>query len=80
MDQRVIDLYDHFTHGGIDRRSFLERLTEIAGSGAAALALLPLLQNDYARAAVVAPDDTRLAIDTSPMTQAERRSAAIWRG
>ncbi|HEY9454586.1 MAG TPA: dienelactone hydrolase family protein, partial [Bradyrhizobium sp.] len=30
-----------------------------------ALTLLPLLQNDYARAAVVAPDDTRLAIDTA---------------
>jgi carboxymethylenebutenolidase len=63
MDQRIIDLYDRFTHGGIDRREFLDRLTKIAGSSAAALALLPLLQNDYARAAIVAPDDARLAID-----------------
>jgi len=64
MDQRIIDLYDSFTHGGIDRRDFLDRLAKIAGSSAAALALLPLLQNDYARAATVAPDDARLAIDT----------------
>ena len=64
MDQRIIDLYDSFTHGGINRRAFLDRLAEIAGSSAAALALLPLLQNDYARAAIVAPDDARLAIDT----------------
>jgi len=64
MDQRIIDLYDNFTHGGIDRRQFLDRLAQIAGSSAAALALLPLLQNDYARAAMVAPDDARLAIDT----------------
>ncbi len=64
MDHRIIDLYDRFTHGGINRREFLDRLGEIAGSSAAALALLPLLQNDYARAAVVAPDDTRLAIET----------------
>ena len=64
MDQRIIDLYDSFTHGGIDRRDFLDRLAKIAGSSAAALALLPLLQNDYARAAMVAPDDARLAIDT----------------
>jgi len=63
MDQRIIDLYDSFTHSGISRREFLDRLTEIAGSSAAALALLPLLQNDYARAATVAPDDARLAID-----------------
>jgi carboxymethylenebutenolidase len=64
MDQRIIDLYDDFTHGGISRRRFLDRLAEIAGSTAAALALLPLLQNDYARAAIVAPDDPRLAVDT----------------
>ncbi len=65
MDQRIIDLYDDFTHGGISRRQFLDRLVEMAGSTAAALALLPLLQNDYARAAMVAPDDSRLAIDTA---------------
>jgi carboxymethylenebutenolidase len=65
MDQRVLDLYDNFTHGGINRRAFLDRLAEMAGSSAAALALLPLLQNDYARAATVAPDDARLAIDTA---------------
>jgi carboxymethylenebutenolidase len=64
MDQRIIDLYDSFTHGGIDRRAFLDRLTEVAGSSAAAIALLPLLQNDYARAAVIAPEDARLVIDT----------------
>ena len=63
MDQRITDLYDSFTHGGINRREFLDRLSEIAGSSAAALALLPLLQNDYARAAIVPLDDARLAID-----------------
>ncbi len=65
MDQRIIELYDSFTHGGINRRAFLDRLAEIAGSSAAALALLPLLQNDYARAATVAPDDARLSIETA---------------
>lgn len=63
MDQKIIDLYDDFTHGGINRRQFLDRLSEIAGSSAAALALLPMLQNDYARAATIAADDARLAID-----------------
>jgi carboxymethylenebutenolidase len=61
VDQRVIDLYDRFTHGGMTRRDFFERLTRLAGSAAAAAALLALLQNDYAQAAVVAPDDPRLA-------------------
>jgi len=64
LDQRIIDLYDSFTHGGMNRRQFLDRLGELAGSSAAAIALLPLLQNDYARAAIVPPDDARLAMDT----------------
>ena len=60
VNQNVIRLYDRFTHGGMNRRDFLDRLTELAGSTAAAVALLPLLQNNYAQAAIVAPDDGRL--------------------
>ena len=63
MDQRIIDLYHHFTHGGMNRRQFLDRLTELAGSAAAAAALVPLLQNDYATAAIVAADDPRLVVE-----------------
>jgi carboxymethylenebutenolidase len=63
MDQRIISLYDRFTHGGMSRREFLDRLGELAGSAAAAAALLPLLQNDYAQAAIVAVDDARLATE-----------------
>ena len=63
MDQRIINLYDRFTHGGISRREFLDRLATLTGSTAAAAALLPLLQNDYAKAAIVAEADPRLAID-----------------
>ena len=60
MDQKIINLYDRFTHGGMNRREFLDRLSELAGSAAAAAALLPLLQNDYAQAAIVADEDPRL--------------------
>src|SRR5262249_354465 len=63
MDQRIINLYDRFTHGGMSRRDFLDRLAELAGSTAAAAALLPLLQNNYAQAAIVADDDGRLAAE-----------------
>ncbi|MFL5098119.1 MAG: dienelactone hydrolase family protein [Xanthobacteraceae bacterium] len=63
MDQRIINLYDRFTHGGISRRDFLDRLAELAGSAAAAAALLPLLQNDYARAAMIPAEDARLATE-----------------
>jgi carboxymethylenebutenolidase len=63
LDQRIIDLYDRFTHGGMTRRAFLDRLGELAGSTAAAAALLPLLQNDYAQAAIIAENDARLATE-----------------
>jgi carboxymethylenebutenolidase len=63
MDQRIIDFYHHFTHGGMNRRDFLDRLAALAGSTAAAAALVPLLQNDYAKAAIIAADDARLAAE-----------------
>src|SRR5262245_11451425 len=63
MDQRIINLYDHFTHGGMTRRDFLDRLSKLAGSTAAAAALLPLLQNNYAQAAIIPDNDPRLAIE-----------------
>ncbi|HXF89787.1 MAG TPA: dienelactone hydrolase family protein [Xanthobacteraceae bacterium] len=60
MDQRIIDLYDTFTHGGMHRREFLDRLAALVGSTATAAALLPLLENNYAQAAIVDPNDARL--------------------
>ena len=63
MDQKIINLYDRFTHGGMNRREFLDRLAGLAGSAAAAVALLPLLQNDYAQAAIVPDDDPSLSAE-----------------
>ena len=65
MDQRAIDLYDEFTHGSMSRRELLDRLMRIAGGTAAAYSMLGVLQNDYARAAVVAEDDSRLGTETA---------------
>lgn len=72
-DRRVVELYDSFTHGLIDRRTFLDRLAEVAGSAAAALALLPLLQNDYARAETVSASDSRLVAETASYDAAGTR-------
>jgi carboxymethylenebutenolidase len=60
MDQRIIDLYDEYTHAPLERRVFLKRLSALAGSSAGAMALLPLLESNYAYAATVAPDDARI--------------------
>jgi carboxymethylenebutenolidase len=64
MDQRIIDLYDLYTHGGMNRRSFLDRLAALAGSTAAASALLPVLQNNYALAQTVPESDPRIVAET----------------
>jgi len=61
MDQRIIDLYDGLTHGDIDRREFIDRAAKIVGTTAAAAALIPILQCDYAKAATIDPNDARLA-------------------
>src|SRR5436309_4502682 len=73
MHQKIINLYDRFTHGGMSRREFLDRLTELAGSAAAAAALVPLLQSDYARAAIIPADDSRLAADRVSYDSAKGR-------
>ncbi|NWG93558.1 MAG: dienelactone hydrolase family protein, partial [Parvularculaceae bacterium] len=65
VPQPIIDLYDAYTHGAIDRRAFMERLARLAGGAAAASALLPVLANDYARAAIVDESDRRLKISTA---------------
>jgi len=57
MNRHLINLYDAYTHGTMPRREFLRRLARAAGGAAAAAALLPLLENRYALAATVAPDD-----------------------
>ena len=65
MDQQIIDLYDEYTHTPLDRREFLARLVRLTGSTAAALALVPLLEANQARAALVAPEDARLETSRS---------------
>ena len=60
ITQAMIDAYDEYTHLTLDRRGFMEKLTRLAGSGAAAAAIAPLLAADPAAAEIVPADDARL--------------------
>ena len=60
MDQRIIDLYDEYTHAPLERRVFIKRLTALAGSTSGAMAALPLLESNDAFAATVPPNDARI--------------------
>jgi carboxymethylenebutenolidase len=57
MDQRVINLYDEYTHKPLDRQEFIRRLAILTGSLAAAMSILPALEVNYAHAAVTKDDD-----------------------
>lgn len=63
ITQEMIRLYDEYTHLTLDRRGFLDRLARAAGSTAAAAAIVPLLEANQARAAIVAADDGRLTAE-----------------
>jgi carboxymethylenebutenolidase len=60
ITQAMIDAYDEYTHLTLDRRGFMDRLTRLAGSGAAAAAIMPLLAANSASAAQIAADDKRI--------------------
>ncbi len=62
--QQAIQLYDRFTHEGMDRRDFFARMTLIAGSAAAATSLITAIAASPAVAAIVPPDDKRLTTRT----------------
>lgn len=57
MNQQIINLYDEYAHKPLSRQEFLNRLSKLAGSLAAATALLPLLELNYAHAATIKEDD-----------------------
>ena len=71
MDQRLkqeaIRLYDRFTHEGLDRRLFMTRMIALAGSAAAAEALIASIAPSPAMAAVVPSDDPRLITRTQDL-------------
>jgi carboxymethylenebutenolidase len=60
MDQRIINLFDEYTHKPLTREDFLKRLARLTGSMAAAMSVLPLLEVNYAHAAMIGEDDKDL--------------------
>jgi carboxymethylenebutenolidase len=63
FDQELLDLYDYYVHGQIDRRAFLQRAAKYAVGGLTAIALLEMLSPQYAFAAQVPKDDPRVTAD-----------------
>lgn len=64
FDQRVLDLYDDYAHGRVNRRDFLQRLSALAVGGLTLEALLENLTPNYAWAQQVEPNDPRIHVET----------------
>ena len=63
MNAKITDLHDAYILGVINRREFIKQLTVLAGSTAAAYAMLPLLETHVAQAEMVSGNDPRLSTD-----------------
>ena len=51
MDQRIIRLFDEYTHAPLRREEFIRRLVQLTGTMTAAMAVLPMLESNYVQAA-----------------------------
>ncbi len=60
IDQRVLDLYDEYCHGRIDRRKFLGRAAALTIGGVSALAMAQALLPRYAQAQTISFTDQRI--------------------
>lgn len=78
FDQALLNLYDDYAHGRIDRRGFLRGAAKFAIGGVTAEALLASLSPNYAWAQQVAKDDPRLKTET--LEYASPKGAATMRG
>jgi len=60
FDQELLNIFDEYVHGAIDRRGFLDRAARFAAAGMTAVMLLDALNPRFAEAQQVAKDDKRL--------------------
>jgi carboxymethylenebutenolidase len=64
FDQELLNLFDQYVHGQIDRRGFLDRAAKFAVGGMTAAMLLDALNPQFAAAQQVPKDDKRLKTET----------------
>src|SRR5277367_866091 len=69
--QELLNLFDVYVHGGMSRRGFLEGAQKFAVGGVSAAALFEMLKPNYAWAAQVPKDDSRIGAryETVPSPQ-----------
>ena len=74
MDQKIITLYDEYTHSQLNRKDFMKKLALLAGGTAMAMTILPLLENNYAAAASFTNDEIIVENITYPGVDGEMKA------
>ncbi len=69
--QELLNLFDRYVHGELDRRGFLDQARHFATAGLTAAAILESLQPNYAWAQQVPKDDRRLKVDYATVPSPE---------
>ena len=69
--QELLDLFDHYVHGDIGRREFLDGAARFAVGGLTAAGLLESLRPNYAWAQQVAKDDSRIKTESATVPSPE---------
>lgn len=78
--QELLDIFDLYIHGDIDRRDFLERAKRFATGGVTAAMLLEALRPNYAWAQQVPKDDARIKTErvTVPSPQGNEKISGLF--
>lgn len=63
--QELLDLFDTYVHGGMDRRAFLDAAQKFATGGLTALAIWESLRPNYAWAEQIPKDDLRIKTEAA---------------
>ena len=63
FDPQLLELFDGYVHGALNKREFLSKASAFAVGGMGAATLLQALQPDYALAKQVAPDDPEIVTE-----------------
>ncbi len=63
--QELLDLFDRYVHGDIDRRGFLEGAKKFAVGGVTATAIWESLRPNYAWAQQIPKDDARIKTESA---------------
>ncbi|HWQ54579.1 MAG TPA: dienelactone hydrolase family protein [Bryobacteraceae bacterium] len=69
--QELLDLFDRYVHGDIDRRSFLDGAKRFAGGGVTAAMIWESLRPNYAWAEQVPKDDPRIKAEYATVDSPE---------